>query len=79
MANCENQSRRGRALLHKYSLPLWGPELHHHRQRDTIYRKKSLCFCEEFNIRIDWAAVAHPRTNRQVERANGMILQGLKP
>jgi hypothetical protein len=23
--------------------------------------------------------VAHPRTNEQVERANGMILQGLKP
>jgi hypothetical protein len=23
--------------------------------------------------------VAHPRTNEQVEQANGMILQGLKP
>jgi hypothetical protein len=31
------------------------------------------------NIHMDWAAVAHPRTNGQVERANGMILQGLKP
>jgi hypothetical protein len=28
---------------------------------------------------VDWAAVAHPMTNGQVERANGMILQGLKP
>jgi hypothetical protein len=27
---------------------------------------------------VDWAAVAHPRTNGQVECANGMILQGLK-
>ncbi|XP_039804824.1 uncharacterized protein LOC120669070 [Panicum virgatum] len=30
-------------------------------------------------IRIDWASVGHPRTNRQVEIANGLILQGLKP
>ena len=26
-----------------------------------------------------WAAVSHPKINGQVERANGMILQGLKP
>ena len=30
-------------------------------------------------MRVDWAAVAHPRMNRQVEHANGMVLQGLKP
>jgi hypothetical protein len=28
---------------------------------------------------VDWAAIAHPMTNGQVERANDMILQGLKP
>jgi hypothetical protein len=28
---------------------------------------------------VDWAAVAHPMTNRQVEHVNDMILQGLKP
>jgi hypothetical protein len=28
---------------------------------------------------VDWAAIAHPMTNGQVERANGMILQRLKP
>jgi hypothetical protein len=28
---------------------------------------------------VDWAAVAHPMTNGQVECANGMIMQGLKP
>jgi transposase InsO family protein len=42
-------------------------------------RKTFLEFCEGHHIRVDWAAVAHPTTNGQVERANGMILQGLKP
>jgi transposase InsO family protein len=36
-------------------------------------------FCDKYHIRVDWAAVAHPQTNGQVERANGTILQGLKP
>jgi transposase InsO family protein len=41
--------------------------------------KKFLEFCDKYHIRVDWAAVAHPQTNGQVERANNMILQGLKP
>jgi transposase InsO family protein len=36
-------------------------------------------FCDKHHIRMDWAAVAHAQTNGQVERANDMILQGLKP
>jgi transposase InsO family protein len=40
---------------------------------------KFLEFCDKFHIRINWAAVAQPQTNGQVERANDMILQGLKP
>jgi hypothetical protein len=40
--------------------------------------KKFLDFCEDHHIRVDWAVVAHPMTNGQVERANGMILQGPK-
>ena len=47
---------------------------------DTQFtRKKFLRFCDEYHIRVDWAAVAYPRTNGQVERVNGMVLQGLKP
>jgi transposase InsO family protein len=41
--------------------------------------RKFLDFCEDYHIRVDWATVAHPMTNGQVERANDMILQGLKP
>jgi transposase InsO family protein len=41
--------------------------------------RKFLEFCDKYHIRVDWAAVAHPQTNGQVERANDMILQGLKP
>jgi transposase InsO family protein len=41
--------------------------------------KKFTSFCDEFGIQVSWSAVAHPRTNGQVERANGMVLQGLKP
>ena len=40
--------------------------------------KKFLDFSDRYGIRIDWASVGHPRTNGQVERANGMVLQGLK-
>ena len=41
--------------------------------------KKFLDFSDGYGIRIDWASVGHPRTNGQVKRANGMVLQGLKP
>jgi transposase InsO family protein len=40
--------------------------------------KKFFNFCDDNNIRVDWSAVAHPKMNGQVERANDMILQGLK-
>jgi transposase InsO family protein len=41
--------------------------------------RKFLEFCDKFHIRVDWAAVAHPQTNGQVECSHGKILQGLKP
>jgi len=41
--------------------------------------KKLLDFCDRHHIRVSWSAVAHPQTNGQVEHANDMILQGLKP
>jgi hypothetical protein len=38
--------------------------------------KKFLNFCDVNNICVDWSAVEHSKTNRHVERANDMILQG---
>jgi transposase InsO family protein len=35
-------------------------------------------FCEQKSIQIKYASVAHPRANRQVERANRMILEALR-
>jgi IS30 family transposase len=36
--------------------------------------KKFLDFYNDHHIRVNWVAVARPRMNGQVERANGMIL-----
>jgi transposase InsO family protein len=41
--------------------------------------KKFLDFYDNHHIRVLWSVVAHPKTNGQVEHANGMVLQGLKP
>ena len=49
------------------------------KDNDTQFtEKKFLRFCNEYHIRVDWAAVAHPHTNGQVESTNDMVLQGLK-
>ena len=44
----------------------------------TNFTEKKFLDFSEISIRIDWASVGHPRTNGQVERVNGMVLQGLK-
>jgi hypothetical protein len=36
-------------------------------------------YCGQKGIRLDLASVAHPQTNGQVEKANGLILAGIKP
>src|SRR4051812_47433282 len=35
-------------------------------------------FCEELGIRINYASVAHPQSNGQVEKANGLVCGGIK-
>jgi transposase InsO family protein len=34
--------------------------------------KKFLDFCDDHHIRVDWATVAHPMTNGQVQRCSGI-------
>ena len=36
-------------------------------------------YCSVSIIRLDLASVAHPQSNGQVERSNGLILSGVKP
>jgi hypothetical protein len=36
-------------------------------------------YCSQKGIRLDLASVADPRSNGQVEKANGLILAGIKP
>ena len=36
-------------------------------------------WCKNMGIKLDYALVYHPQTNGQVERANGLIMSGIKP
>jgi hypothetical protein len=36
-------------------------------------------FCSPKGIRLDLASVAHPQSNGQVEKANGLVLAGIRP
>jgi transposase InsO family protein len=62
-------------IIHRFGIP--NSIITNHSTQFT--GKKFLSFCIDHHIRVDWSDVARPRTNGQVEHANGMILQGLKP
>jgi hypothetical protein len=36
-------------------------------------------FCGQKGIRLDQATVAHPQSNGQVKKANGLVLAGIRP
>ena len=36
-------------------------------------------WCKNMGIKLDYASVYHPQTNSQVERANSLIMSGIKP
>src|SRR3954466_13303039 len=46
----------------------------------TNFAKGALArYASEYGIRLDVASVAHPQSNGQVERANDLILSGIRP
>jgi transposase InsO family protein len=75
----QHRVREGGGVLYKYHPPLWDPNSIITDNGMQFTGKKFLDFGEGHHIRVDWATVAHPMTNGQVDRANGIILQGLKP
>jgi hypothetical protein len=61
-------------ILHRFGFPNTnitdlGSNFHSHQFWD---------FCERSSIEVKYVSVAHPRANGQVERANSLILDGLK-
>ena len=46
----------------------------------TNFAKGALArYASEYGIRLDVASAAHPQSNGRAERANGLILSGIKP
>jgi transposase InsO family protein len=74
----QHQVQTGGGVLHQHHPSLWVPNSIITDNGTQFTGRKFLDFCEDHHIRVDWAAVAHPMMNGQVERANDMILQGLK-
>jgi hypothetical protein len=52
--------------------------LHHFGFSNTIITDLRSNFYERSSIEVKYISVAHPRANGQVERANSLILDGLK-
>ena len=62
-------------IVHRYGVP--------HSiitDNDSNFRVHELkTWCSKIGIKLDYASVYHPQTNGQVERANGLIMSGIKP
>ena len=62
-------------VVHRYGVP--------HSiitNKDTNFMADEVkLWCKNMGIKLDYASVYHPQTNGQVERANGLIMSGIKP
>lgn len=75
----ENRVRGRSRILSRHCPPVWSTELHNHGQWHTVQGEKFLKLCDDYHVSVDWATLVDPQSNGQVELANGMVLQGLKP
>jgi hypothetical protein len=46
--------------------------------RTNFTSKEFKNYCESMGIKLNFASIAHPQTNGQVEKANGLICSGIK-
>ena len=61
--------------------------VHHYRVPHSIITNNGTNFTtnevklwsKNMGIKLDYASIYHPQTNGQVERANGLIMSGIKP
>ncbi len=63
------------AVVHRYGVP-------HNIITDNgtnFMADEAKLLCKNMGIKLDYASVYHPQTNSQVERANGLIMSGIKP
>jgi transposase InsO family protein len=61
----------------RYTNP-WVPEGHIHVNGTNFTSKEFKSYCESMGIKLKFASIAHPKTNGKVEKANGLICNGIK-
>ena len=78
-ATSKVQCYKGSPVHARHYVPFWYAQSNHYRPRLTLIAIKFRSWAQDCGISIDYASVAHPQANGQVERANGQFLAGLKP
>ncbi len=61
-----------------HCISVWSPTLHRQDNGSNFTAKEFKEYCAGVGIKLLFASVAHPQTNGQVEKANGVICNGIK-
>jgi transposase InsO family protein len=62
------------SIIYRFGVPKWVLTNNCTQFKGTKFTR----YCTDFVIRHQASSAAHPKTNRQVEHLNGLILQGMK-